>query len=296
MDSFPLVSVIIATYNRADYLKLTIESIINQTYNNIEIIVVDDGSPNNEAEILCGNYSKVTYHKIENSGGPCKPRNIGIDHAKGKYIGFVDDDDIWLPEKVEIQVKILETNREFGLVHCYCNLIDENGGHLNGSIGRPRYATDKHGDVKLKMIGNWTLMMPTPLIDKKIIDEVGYFNTNMPQTAADVEYWTRCSFHTKFYYLDKCLVLYRKHSDNMSSNPKPYVHVPLHLKKVLISKYAEGRISSKQYNLLLQNVCYMQAKHVKKYPFKTIFNLFKLNPFWIVNFRIIKVIIKRLTT
>ncbi len=291
-----LVSVIIPTYKRVDYLKLTLDSVVNQTYKAIEIIVVDDGSPNDDAAQLCEGYGNVNYIKVENSGGPCQPRNIGMDKAKGTYLAFVDDDDIWLPNKIKEQINILENNKDFGLVHCYCDIIDENGEKTGNSVGRPRDIKDKHGDVKLRMMGSWTLMMPTPVVRKSLINEVGCFNTEMPQTAADVEFWTRCSFHTKFYYQDLALVHYRKHSNNMSSDLKPYVNVPIHLKAILKSKFSEKKITKTEYNQLLLNLCFSQAKHIKQYPFQTIFNLFKLNPFWIVNFRTIKVIVKRLTT
>ncbi len=93
----PLVSVIIPTYKRTAYLKLTLDSIQNQTFQDFEVIVVDDGTPTEENRLLCEQYEKVQYIKIENSGGPAKPRNFGIQKAKGKYLAFVDDDDIWLP-------------------------------------------------------------------------------------------------------------------------------------------------------------------------------------------------------
>jgi glycosyltransferase involved in cell wall biosynthesis len=157
----PLVSVIIPTYNRANYLKLTIGSIMNQSFLDFESNVVDDGSPNDEAQLVCKNFEKVAYYKMKNSGGPAKPRNFGIQKAKGKYIAFVDDDDIWLPTKLEKQVAILEQNQDFGLVHGCCEIIDEKGVLQNRIIGRPGTPEVKHGDVKLRMMGNWTVMMPT---------------------------------------------------------------------------------------------------------------------------------------
>ena len=88
-----LVSVIIPTYNRTHFLKETLNSIVSQTYSNIEIIVVDDGTPGDDNEKLCSEYNNLTYIKINNSGGPASPRNVGISNSKGKYIAFVDDDE-----------------------------------------------------------------------------------------------------------------------------------------------------------------------------------------------------------
>ena len=288
------VSVIIPTYNRIDYLKLTLNSVVNQTYKNIEIIVVDDGSPNIATEDLCKSFESIKYIKIKNSGGPAQPRNVGIENASGEYIAFLDDDDLWVSTKIEQQVKVLEANESYGLVHSYCDVIDENNNPKGYAVGRPSDIYVKHGDVKLRMIGNWTLMMPTPLLRRSLIDKVGLFNTEMPAAGEDVEFWTRCSFYTKFYYIDKSLANYRIHTGNVSTSNKYYVDLPLHLKKILNSQLFEKRITKNEYVKLIQNVNFSQAKSIKKYPFKTLLNLFKLNPFWMINFRIIKVIIKRI--
>lgn len=290
------VSVIIPTYNRANYLQLTLDSVLNQSYRNIEIIIIDDGSPNDETEVLCGRYNNVQYYRINNSGGPAKPRNEGLKKCTGDYIAFLDDDDIWFSNKIEEQVKILEQSKSFGLVHSYCNVIDENGNPINQMVGKPGNIEVKHGDVKMRMIGNWTLMMPTPLVRRSVVAQVGYFNETIPAALEDVEFWTRCSFYTKFYYLDKALASYRQHSDNISTSNKNYVDLPLFLERILKNQLLEKRISKTEYKKLLLNVCFSQAKNVKQFPLKTFFNLFRLNPFWIVNFRVIKVIVKRLVT
>lgn len=277
----PLVSVIIPTYNRTDYLNLTIQSVVNQTYQNFEIIVVDDGTPNTNNEVLCKKFDKVEYIKIENSGGPAKPRNIGILVAKGKYIAFVDDDDLWLPTKLEKQIAILEINPDFGLVHSCCELIDEKGIKKNEIIGRPGTLNIKHGDVSMRMMGNWTLMMPTPLVRKTVIEIVGGFNENIAGTYADVEYWSRCSFVTKFFYMNEPLVKYRVHNNNMSSNAKHYLQLPISLKNVILEQLLIGKITKKQYFKILGSLCKMQIKMVKTSFLKTFKNLFLLDRFWI---------------
>ncbi|NRB59413.1 MAG: glycosyltransferase family 2 protein [Winogradskyella sp.] len=292
----PLVSIIIPTYNRTDYLKLTLESVINQTYPNIEIIVVDDGSTNDNNRVLCNQYAKVNYYMIKNSGGPATPRNYGFKKSNGQYIAFLDDDDLWQPNKLTEQVKILENNLEFGLVHCYCDVIDKYGKLTGKSIGRPKRLDDKHGDVRYKMIGNWTLKMPTPLIRRSVVDSIGLFNVNIPSALEDVEFWTRCSFYTKFYYLDKSLALYRVHKDNISATKQKYVDLPLHLKQIIDNEIKSENISKTEYKILLNNICKSQAKHINISCLKTFLNLNKLNPFWMINFRLLKVIVKRVIT
>nr|WP_315199033.1 glycosyltransferase family A protein [uncultured Flavobacterium sp.] len=278
--SNPLVSVIVPTYKRTNYLKLTLESILNQTFKDFEIIVVDDGTPNDENLFLCQTFDKVKYIKIENSGGPAKPRNIGIREAKGKYIAFVDDDDLWLSTKLEKQVTILENNPDFGLVHGCCEIIDENGILQNTIVGRPGTPEVKHGDVAMRMIGNWTVMMPTPLVRIEIIKNVGFFNEIIPPALEDIEYWTRCSFAGKFFYLDEPLVKYRVHTNNISKDNPNYLNLPLFMKSVLQNQLSVKRINKKEYRLLLANLSKMQIKMIDKGFFKMFKNLFKLDFFW----------------
>lgn len=293
MGTSPLVSVIVPTYKRPDYLKLTLESIVSQTYQNLEVLVVDDGSPGDENEQLCSQWPKVRYQKIENSGGPATPRNVGLKAAKGTYIAFTDDDDVWLPKKLETQVAILEAHSEFGLVHGPCDVIDEKGVKTGQQIGVPGDVNVKHGDVKLRMMGNWTLMMPTPLVRKSVLDEVGFFSEDIPAALEDVEFWVRTSFYTRFYYHPEPLVLYRKHSDNISANKKRYNVLPLYLKKVIENQFVAGRVDHTGKRVLLQNISRMQLKMLKTQPGKVLKHMFMLNPFWFLNFGNLKLLAKK---
>lgn len=280
MNNQPLVSIIIPTYDRKDFLKLTLESILSQTYQNFEVIVIDDGTPNDDTDLLCQKFDKVIYIKIPNSGGPATPRNVGIRRAKGKYIAFVDDDDLWFSHKLQKQVDVLENNSEFGLVHSCCLVIDEKGIEKEEIIGRPGSLNLKHGDVHMRMMGNWTLMMPTPLMRREVVKKVGFFNEKMPSALEDVEFWTRCSFITKFYYLDDPLAKYRVHPNNISSSTSKYIQLPLYLKNVIKDQLSVHKITKDQYELLLNKLCIMQIRTVKMNVFKTFKNLYLLNKFW----------------
>ena len=292
--SKPLVSVIIPTYNRPHFLKQTLKSVIGQSYNNLEVIVIDDGTPGEENKQICGDNPQIRYIKITNSGSPCKPRNIGIDKANGKYLAFVDDDDIWHSDKIKKQVEVLENNKDFGLAHSYCNCINSEGKLLDKIVGRPGTTNVKHGNVLIKMIGNWTIMSSTPLVKKSVIDAVGYFNEAMPHAGEDVEYWSRCAFHTKFYYIDEPLVNYRIHDTNASKQQMHYINLPVHLFRVVKKRYAENDIEKHVYRTLQQNLCLSQSKKIRVNVLKTIENLFRIDAFWFVNFRVQKTILKKL--
>lgn len=292
MEERPLVSVIIPTYNRISYLKLTLDSVVSQTYRPMEIIVVDDGSSGTKNELVCLQYDNLRYIKIKNSGGPAKPRNVGIKNAVGTFIAFVDDDDLWMPQKLEKQVKILKTNLDFDLVHGPCQIINEKGEHTNKTIGRPGSLEVKHGDVSGRMTGNWTLMTPTPLLRTSLLQKVGLFNEKMPSAGEDTEFWTRCSFHGKFYYLDEPLVWYRKHASNISNHNKDYVMAPFFLFKMITEKYEHGIIDKHKFKKLRRNIVNLQIKRMELGKSRALNNLWKIKPFWYFDIRHLRLFLK----
>lgn len=260
----PKVSVIIPTYNRTDYLSKTLKSINDQTFQDFEIIVVDDGTPGDENEKLCSEFSKVRYFKIPNSGGPARPRNTGLYEATGEYIAFVDDDDIWLPNKLEKQVKILEDNSDYGLVHSPCRVIDGLGNETGKVIGNSKSSKEKHGWVFERMIGNWTLMMPTVTLRKEILKNTGIFNENIPPALEDVEFFSRLAFYTKFYFLEEPLVLYRKYEQGISRNNPNYVLTPYYLSKVVDGAFIQGLITQSTLRILNYNLYSANTRRLEK--------------------------------
>ena len=121
----PVVSVIIPTYNHAMYIERTLESVFQQTYKNYEIIVIDDGSTDNTQEVIKSYENKITYICKENEG-TAKSRNLGLKIAKGKYVAFLDSDDLWMPQKLELQVTLLDKNIDIGLVCTDFEIFCEN--------------------------------------------------------------------------------------------------------------------------------------------------------------------------
>lgn len=129
-----LVSVIITTYKRPNFLKRAVDSVLSQTYPNIEIVVVDDNNPEseyrNDTEKLMnehyGNVPNVHYVKLPQNSGSCKARNLGVSYCKGKYINFLDDDDAFLPTKIEKQVSLFENDKDgkLAVVGCFANILN----------------------------------------------------------------------------------------------------------------------------------------------------------------------------
>ena len=280
----PLLSIIIPTYDRTALLEQTLESIMSQDYGNFEVIVVDDGSPRNETAALCEAYPQVSYFRIANSGGPSAPRNEGIRSARGEFVAFVDDDDLWVKDKVSKQLKVLRWKPEVDLVHSCCQLMTESGLPLDTIIGRPGDPSEKSGKVYLRMIGNWTLMTSSVMLRRSLVDKVGFFNEEMPAAGEDLEYWARCAIRGNFEYIDEPLVMYRQHTGASQRNLKAYLEVPGYLLRVVKNAYSEQLITKAEYEQLKRQLLHMQIKKFHLGSAKTILRLFRINPFWFLNF------------
>lgn len=200
-----LVSIVIPSYNASRYIKEAVDSALAQTYRNIEIIVVDDGSTDDTREVLgqCIATGKIRYIYQENRG-LASARNTGIKNAKGDYIAFLDADDLFLPSKVEEQVEFLEKN-QFDV--CYCDLL-----HFTESEPKKFYHHRykyPSGDVFGELLKRQFINPLTLLIRREVFEKYGYFDENL-RRSEDYDLWLRWAYAgVRFYYLDKILAHYR---------------------------------------------------------------------------------------
>ena len=202
MVNFPLISIVIPTHNRPDFLKKTIQSILDQTYSHLEVIVISNGFNKINRDVAnFFNDQRIIYGEQENSGGPSSPRNHGIQLAKGEYIAFCDDDDLWMPDKIAKQVKVLFENTDVGL--CYTNMIrfDERREWINpGDNGK--------ADFDSLLYVN-TIPVSSIIIRKSLLDKYGAFpESSIVGFAEDYEFVLRYSYYTKLYHLNEFLVKY----------------------------------------------------------------------------------------
>lgn len=281
----PKVSVVIPTYNRADYLKITLENLQKQTFRDFEIIVVDDGTPGEANKLVCSNFNNVRYHRIANSGGPMRPRNTGFKLAEGQYIALVDDDDLWLPDKLEKQVAILDSNQDFGLVHSYCLVVDHEGNQTGEIVGRLSDPLKKHGYVFDEMVGSFTVMTPTAIFRKELLAQCGTFNENMKAAGEDTDFFSRMAYYTKFYYIDEPTAYYRVHPNGISGNRIAYLKLPLELFWMLKRLKNKESISNKRYSrirkrLLLKQVSMIFDTHSLITALKNCFSMSLF--FWLI--------------
>lgn len=203
-----LVSAIITTHNRKDLLLKAINSVLNQTYKNIECIVVDDASTDATQEILSDliQQQKVRYIYIapENSRGGNHARNVGVQNARGEYLAFLDDDDEWLPEKTEKQVAVLENNADVGFVFCG-RLIEKN---FDVSSRVSDGVKTKDGDLSKEILIRITTTTTCIMVRKDILLQAGGFDE-------ELKYWQEYEMTIRVLQLTKAvgikedLVLYR---------------------------------------------------------------------------------------
>ena len=206
----PLVSVIIPTYNRVDFLEIAIQSVVDQTYNNIEIIVVDDGSKSNYAESICNKYLKCFYFYKKN-GGLSSARNFGISKSKGELIAFLDDDDFWQNSKIEKQVAILNKNPLVDCVHSAAAVVDENGKPTGDLIGAAQNKIHKRsGYVFWNALCVWVVKSPTPLVRKAVFQPDMLFDETI-KVGEDVDFYQRMFYRHKVYYIHEPLAFYREY-------------------------------------------------------------------------------------
>jgi len=204
------VSFIIPVHNEENYITACIESIFKNTYRNIEIIVVDDGSTDATKELLTPFLDKITYIYQERSG-IAKARNRGLEESTGEMIAFVDADDITGKMRIELQVKKMLENTKLGMVFCGCTYIDQNDGFLQG-VGRfPEFNKNKF--LGMMFESNRILSISTTLIKRKALNDVGYFDESLP-VLEDYDLWLRIGRKFKVSYVDLPVTRIRVHPEN----------------------------------------------------------------------------------
>jgi glycosyltransferase involved in cell wall biosynthesis len=280
MNTSPLVSVVIPTFDRPHFLREALDSVIGQDYPTVEIIVVDDGSPTDSAREVCESYTGVRYFRTENTGGPAHPRNLGIRAANGEYVAFLDDDDRWLPHKLREQVKRLEENPDLVLVSGCCEVVDGSGQPLNRIVGRPGSPEVKRGNLVPAMVGNFTLMTSTVLARRSAIESTGYFNESMPAAGEDYEYWCRLALQGPCDYLEQPVSQYREEDGISQTGKRNYVHTPLYLFKAMDLANREGYLSDSDLEQVRENLVRMQLQRFRLGPGTAVTNLFKIDTLW----------------
>jgi glycosyltransferase involved in cell wall biosynthesis len=209
------VSVVIPTYNRAQFLPETIRSVLSQSFRDFEIIVVDDGSTDKTREIVSA--FPVKYIWQENQGAPAA-YNKGITLAKGEYIAFLDSDDLLLKDALGKGIELLDRHPETGFSYGQFYLIDKKGT-IHGLIKGPwKYSCVKTGKEEIGelILGNY--ISPHTIVRYRCLEEVGLFDPAFKHGSVDFELWVRLLRRYAVAYIAEPVMKYRVHSDTITSH------------------------------------------------------------------------------
>jgi teichuronic acid biosynthesis glycosyltransferase TuaG len=230
---FGLVSVVIPVYNGEKYIEKCLISVVNQDYTNLEIVIVNDGSTDKtEDKIFNFKSDLIHYLKLENSGCAAA-RNKGINLARGKYIAFLDSDDIWSPNKLSYQLSRC-SNEAMSFTNSY---------FLGGEYSSDTTTTDLtdvySGSIFDKLIINNFIGTSDVIVKREVIRSVGSFNEDM-KALEDWECWLKIAKNHDIYYCDKVLSYYRVHSDSLSRSARKVLKYHIEL---IDSIYKKGGLA-----------------------------------------------------
>ncbi len=282
MQNFPLVSIICLSYNHQDYVVEALNSVINQTYPNIELLIADDCSTDKSVEIIqkwLQHHPKVHFLANEKNLGNTKTFNQLAKKAKGEFIIDLAADDILLPDCIEKQVTTFQNSNYKNLGIVYGNLIeiDENGSFIRN------YYTDedhpKSGNVYKMVIGRTTkICSVSSMIKKSAIEKLGYYDENL--AYEDLDLWVRASRIYEFEYISEFLVKKRELPTSLSAFFRKQNNAKtkcLHASSLTILKKAYDLNQSKdEFKALLGRIQFELYKFIKSKEYRLLFQLLVL--------------------
>ena len=230
----PTVSVIIPSYQRAHLIRDTIDSVLAQTYQDFEIIVVDDGSTDETRKVVAGYGEQVRYIYQELRDTPnsrdtgtraARSRNIGTRAARGEFVAFLDSDDLWLPEKLAMQVPLFDQDPEVGLVYCDLSYFAPDGPMERPSRFNTHPPQSGHA-LREMFIQKCPMHTSTVVLRRQCLNTVGLFDEGLSYFE-DQDLWFRLAKVFKIDYVDAPLVRWRLHDQ-----PHPYKEIQLSARAV----------------------------------------------------------------
>lgn len=286
------VSIITPTYNREKLLKETVDAILSQTYKDFELIIVDNYSSDSTDKVLKSyNDNRIKYFKNQNNGQVAVNRNFGIKKARGEFIAFCDDDDLWFPTKLEKQVNEFNKNPNIGLV-CSSGIMFNN----KGTIGK--YETTSLKTISFeKLLFNNCIINSSAIVKKNVFEVIGLLDEDPNIIAVeDYELWLRIAKKYEVRHIQEMLVKYRIHENALQnqylSNGRGFelqkrVYTKLFEKKIIDKKLFQECINNLEFvsfkNKILRNVdvnmksiLILNIKEIKKIFLMSLFLMSKM--------------------
>lgn len=276
--SKPLVSVVIPCYNHEDFVQASIQSVINQTYENIELIIIDDGSKDGsiakieEMTKLCEQRFVNFEFRSRPNKGLSATLNEAIEWCQGEYYSGIASDDVILSHKLKVQVEFLNSHHNVLAVFGGVQHIDENDKIIATSLSKSRYY-----DFKRIIMHKFDLPAVTQLIRLQALKETGGYDSSI--ILEDWYMWLKLTKHGSIYYMSEIFALYRQHDNNISKDSEKMKHGRLDV----LSFFKD----SKYYNKALTNIKWFNTK--KQYEessnkIKYSLRLFSIKPFKTANY------------
>jgi glycosyltransferase involved in cell wall biosynthesis len=211
MERAPLVSIIVPTYNRAEYLRQAVRSVLDQTYQPWELVVVDDGSTDDTRPFLEGlQDARLRVVWAAHCANPAALRNLGLAQARGGYVAFLDSDDLWRPTKLAAQVTDLESHPECGWSYTFCDWIGPRGEPL--PVGPELRCRPYRGRIIEQVITvEAAIVTPSVMVRRDLLERIGGFDQTFP-FFEDYECWARCALASPVTVVPRELVLVREHA------------------------------------------------------------------------------------
>lgn len=229
----PSISVILAVYNREKYVGRAVDSVLSQSFDDYELIVVDDGSTDRTPEILKNYGDRIcVIRRDRNSGLPSAARNTGMAQAQGRYMAFLDSDDFWYPKKLAAQTAFMRAHEHVVLSHTFCHVVDETG---SVQCIRREEEMPRNGDLFVELLNECFITTSTVMICRSLYERIGGFNEDPAlKRGEDREFFLRAMEQGEVGFVPEVLAAHRKGPDNVSGEGFAFQKSILHTQQWII--------------------------------------------------------------
>jgi glycosyltransferase involved in cell wall biosynthesis len=210
-QSQPRVSVIVPAYNCAGYLDQTLRSVLAQTFADLEILVIDDGSTDATGDVALGFGDAVRYER-QNNRGVSAARNRGLSLARGEWIAFLDADDLWEPRKLEAQMALADRRPAAGVIYCLNRYIDGHGAEIENYVRRIGV---HRGETFVDLFCEFFLLTSATIVRRDVVQKVGAFDESL-KVGEDYDFFLRALLRTELEVVEQPLLRRRVHPGSLS--------------------------------------------------------------------------------
>jgi glycosyltransferase involved in cell wall biosynthesis len=269
------VSVIVTTYNGEKSIEKTISSVLNQSYQNIQLIVVDDGSTDRTNSILKAIANKDSRVELislnKNSNLPAVGRNVGIRQCKFKYIAFIDHDDMWEKFKLERQIQFLNKNQSLAMAHCRMQVFT----HSYFALRNLWYPTIPKHVSREELIQENRIQFSSVIMKKEILNTIGLFDESLELRAIeDLELWIRIASEFKIGFQNDLMGYYFFSENNTSQNEKNDIKMKRLYQKINVYSPPKQRNQIKISDIF-RGFLRLLYLNLRKYKYRIYYNIFR---------------------